>query len=114
MTDTTLRVSEKTYDCIVRTRGAFEQTFGKKLSLDDAMYLAGSYVNIAYDVYKDLEREGLMNIVPTKDGSFNIRWTRIDNILEKGIPRLLTAFQNLKKLLEEKRATVTISSGQVS
>ena len=114
MKETTIRVSEETYSTIVRTRGAFELTFGKKLSLDDAIYLAGSYVNVAYDVYKDLEKQGLVRIVP-KDDSFAINWSpRFDKILERAIPRIMGAFENLKKLLEQKRAVITVADGAVS
>jgi sulfatase maturation enzyme AslB (radical SAM superfamily) len=113
--DTTIRVTAKTYATMIRTRGAFEQTFGKKLSLDDAMYLAGSYVNIAYDIYKDLEQQGLVKIVPTADGSFTIDWSsRVDKILDGAIPRIMKAFENLKKMLNEKKMTTTVANGAVS
>jgi hypothetical protein len=114
MSDTSIRVKAETYKAIVKTRGAFEQTFGRKLTLDDAVYLAGSYVNIAYDIYQDLEKDGYIKVVPQKDGLFDIKWTRIDKILEKAIPRLMEAFQNLKKMLSQKESAVLVASGQVS
>lgn len=113
MPDTSIRVKAETYQVIIKTRGAFEQTFGHKLTLDDAVYLAGSYINVAYDVYQELEKDGLMKIVPDKKGSFNIKWARVDKILDKGIPRLMTAFDNLKKMLSQKQASQVIS-GAVS
>lgn len=114
MSDTSIRVKAETYRIIVKTRGALEQSFGRKLTLDDVVYLAGSYVNVAYDVYQDLEREGLVLIIPQKNGAFDIKWTRIDKILEKAIPRLMDAFQNLKKMLNQKEMTVSVASGQIS
>lgn len=100
--DTTIRVKERTYKTIVKTRGAFEQTFGVKLTLDDAMFLATSYMNIAYEEFQMLLREGLLEILPKKDGSYDIKLMSLDKITQRILPRIITAFKNFEAMLLEK------------
>ena len=100
--DTTIRVTKPTYKTIIKTRGAFEQTFAVKLTLDEAIYLAGSYINIVYEEFQTLLREDLIKIVIEKDGSYNVKWTRLDEIAKRILPRVLVAFQNFQDMLEQK------------
>jgi uncharacterized lipoprotein YehR (DUF1307 family) len=111
MVDTTIRVKDKTYKAIVRTRGAFEQTFGMKLTLDQVMFLAASYVNIAYEEFQTLSHKKLIEIVTENDGLLNIRWTKLEEILKEVLPRLMTAFLNFKKMLNEKEHESTVTVG---
>lgn len=111
MPDTTIRVKDETHKAIVKTRGAFEQTFGIKLSLDEAMYLAASYINIAYEEFQTLSRAELVHIVNEKDGSFSIKFSGLDKIAEKVFPRLLEAFENFKKMVKDKERTEQITVG---
>jgi hypothetical protein len=120
MSDTTIRVKDETYKIIVKTRGAFEQTFGIKMTLDESIFLAASYINVAYDEFQALQRENLIKIVTEKDGSINLKWTSLDNIVTKALPRLLAAFENFKKMLNAKEILKAksrkpiITSGHVS
>ena len=100
--DTTIRVKEETYRTIVKTRGAFEQTFGTKLTLDDTMFLASSYINIAYELLQTLSRENLIEIVPEKGGSSSIKLGSLTQIAVESIPRIVTAFENFKDMLKDK------------
>jgi hypothetical protein len=86
----------------VKTRGAFEQTFGMKMTLDDAIFLASSYINVAYGEFQALQRDKLVKVVTEKDGSINIKWTSLDKIVTKVLPRLLVAFENFKRMLNAK------------
>jgi len=106
--DTSMRVSEDTYKAIVKARGAFEQTFGKRLSLDETTFLAASYVNIAYEEYQKLEQKNLIKTVIDKDGSVEIRWTELGKIVSEVLPRLMSAFANLKLILGRKALSVKI------
>lgn len=111
MPDTTIRVKDETHKAIVKTRGAFEQTFGIKLSLDDAMYLAACYINIAYEELQNLRREDLVHIETEKDGSFSIRFSGMDKITAKVFPRLLEAFENFKKMVKDKEKIEQVTVG---
>ncbi len=102
MVDTSIRVKDETYKVIVKTRGAFEQTFGMKMTLDEAIFLAGSYINVAYDEFQALQRDNLLRIVTQKDGTIDLKWTSLEEIVTKALPRLLTAFENFKKMLNAK------------
>ena len=106
--DTSIRVKEATYKTIVKTRGAFEQTFGTKLTLDEAIFLAASYINIAYEEFQTLSREGLIGIVPEKDGSYGVRVTGLDKIAQRVLPRIITAFENMQTMLKEKEHKVPV------
>ena len=106
--DTTIRVKEQTYRAIVKTRGAFEQTFGRKLTLDDAMFLAASYINIAYEEFQGLLREGLLEIVIEKDGSYGVRLMNLDKIAQIILPRVVTAFENVQGMLKRKEQKIPV------
>ena len=112
MSDTTIRVKNETYTAIVKTRGAFESTFGMKMTLDEAMYLAASYITVAYEEFEDLQREKLVKVVTEKDGSVSLKWGSLDKIVTKALPRLLVAFDNFKKMLNAKE--MLKSKGQMS
>jgi len=102
MVDTTIRVKDKTYKSIIKTRGAFEQTFGVKLTLDEAMFLATSYINIAYEEFQTLVRERLIQIATQEDGSPDIKWSSLDQIAQTVLPRILIAFENFQRMLKQK------------
>ena len=115
--DTTIRVKEETHRAVVKTRGAFEQTFGVKLSLDDAMFLAASYINLAYEEFQKLWREGLIKIVVNKDGSFGVQFKDVDKISQKVLPRVMEAFKNFQTVLKarkEQKAPLSTIAGRVS
>lgn len=114
MVDSSIRVKEETYKTIVKARGAFEQTFGRKLSLDESMFLAASYVNIAYEEFQKLTTANVVKIFTEKDGSFQVKWANLEKILQEVLPRLMLAFANLKEILERKERMVEVTSGQVS
>jgi hypothetical protein len=92
--DTSIRVKDETYKVIVKTRGAFEQTFGMKMTLDEAIFLATSYINVAYDEFQSLQKDNLLTI--------DLKWTSLEKVVTKALPRLLAAFENFKKLLNAK------------
>jgi hypothetical protein len=73
-----------------------------KLTLDDAIFLAASYINVAYEEFQGLQRDKLITIVSKKDGSIDIKWTALNKIVTKILPRLIVAFGNFKKLLNAK------------
>jgi hypothetical protein len=102
MSDTTIRVKSETYAAIVKTRGAFEQTFGMKLTLDDSMFLATAYISIAYELFQTLSREKLIEIVMEKNGSISVNWTSLEQIAVEALPRIMTAFENFKAILKAK------------
>ena len=110
MTDASIRVKEETYKTIIKARGAFEQTFGRKLTLDESMFLAASYVNIAYEEFQKLMTADLVNLVVEKDGTFQVKWVDLEKILLAVLPRLMSAFANLKGILEEKEEKVSPSA----
>jgi hypothetical protein len=112
MVDTTIRVKDETYTAIIKTRGAFERTFGMKMTLDEAMYLATSYINLAYEEFEILQQDKLVQIVTEKDGSINLKWSSLDKIVTKVLPRLLVAFENFKKMLNAKEMLKT--KGQIT
>lgn len=104
--DTSIRISEDTYTNIVKARGALEQTFGRRLSLDETAFIASSYVNIAYEEYQKLEQQHLVKTIVEKDGSVDIKWTQLGKIVAEVLPRLMTAFGNLKLILDKKTLTI--------
>lgn len=113
MRDTTIRVRNSTYKTIVKTRGAFEQTFGKKLTLDETMFLAASYINLAYDEFQNLMRGNLLEIVE-KDGTYTVRLKGLNEITQKVLPRIITAFENFQAMLktsEEQKKPITAIVG---
>jgi hypothetical protein len=112
--DTTIRVKDETHKSIVKARGALEQTFGRKLTLDETVFVSASYVNIAYEEFQKLEKKNLAKVVTEKDGSIEIKWTDLTQILIEVLPRLMNAFANLKRILDRKSHAFSISSGQVS
>jgi hypothetical protein len=112
--DTTIRVKNETHKSIVKARGALEQTFGRKLTLDETVFVSASYVNIAYEELQKLETKNLAKVITEKDGSIEIKWTDLGQILIEVLPRLMTAFANLKRILNRKSNILSISSGQVS
>lgn len=85
------------------------------MTLDDAMFLASSYINIAYEEFQTLLKDGLLKIVPKKGGSYDIKLMRLDKITQKILPRIITAFQQFEVMLQEKeRETLTpITAGHV-
>lgn len=108
--ETTIRVKNTTYKTIIKTRGAFEQTFGAKLTIDDSIYLAGSYINIAYEEFQTLLRKDLIKIVIEKNGSYSVKWTGLDEITKRILPRILVAFQNFQDMLKEKEKMPLIAT----
>ncbi len=112
--DTSIRISEDTYKNVVKARGALEQTFGRRLSLDETTFIASSYVNIAYEEFQKLEQQHLLKAIVEKDGSVEIRWTQLGKIVSEVLPRLMSAFGNLKLILDKKSLTVKMNSGHVS
>jgi thiamine kinase-like enzyme len=106
MSDTTIRVKSETYAAIIKTRGAFEQTFGMKLTLDDAMFLATSYISIVYELFQTLAREKLIEIVTEKNGSISVKWASLEQIAIESLPRIMTAFENFKAILKEKEQKI--------
>jgi hypothetical protein len=113
MKDTSIRVKDETYRSLVRARGAFEHTFGTKLSLDDAMYLAAYYTNLAYGELRNLLREDLVRIAE-KDGEYSLRFgvklsgpyeiarneISKNEIAQKALSRVIASFQNFRAILE--------------
>lgn len=102
MGDTTIRVKDETHKAIVKARGAFEQTFGAKLTLDETIFLSSSYINIAYEELQKLLKKGIFEIVVEKDGTIGIKWRKIEEIAEQVLPRIMVAFENFKAMLTEK------------
>jgi hypothetical protein len=102
LSDSSIRIKDETYKAVVRTRGSFEQTFGMKLTLDDAIFLAAAYINVAYEEFQALQNDKLITIVTKKDGSIDIKWTSLDKIVTKVLPRLILGFGNFKQLLNAK------------
>ena len=100
--DTSLRVKGDTYESVVKCRGAFEQTFGRRLSLDETVFLASQYINIAYEEYQKLEQKHLIKTVLEKDGTLLVKWTELGKIVTEVLPRLMTAFGNLRIMLYRK------------
>lgn len=116
MPDTTIRVKEETYKTIVKTRGSFERTFGVKLSLDDSMYLASSYINLVYDEFQNLRKDDLIRIVE-KDGEYSVQLSGLNQIAQKVLPRVITSFKNFQEVLKAKsgqKEPLAVISGQVS
>ena len=111
--DTSIRVKSETYTTLVRARGAFEQTFGRRLTIDETVYLSAHYVNIAYEECQKLERLHLLKIITERDGSLHIEWSDLGKIVTDVLPRLMKAYENLKKMLSKKES-IEIVSGQVS
>jgi hypothetical protein len=107
--DTSIRVSDDTYKAIIKARGAFEQTFARRLSLDETTFIAASYVNIAYEEYQKLENQHLVKTVIDKDSSVEIRWTELGKIVNAVLPRLMSAFGNLKLILDRKALAIRVS-----
>ncbi len=112
--DTTIRVKDETHKSIIKARGALEQTFGRKLTLDETVFVSASYVNIAYEELQKLENKNLAKVILDKDGSIEIKWNDLSQIIAEVLPRLILAFQNLKQILNKKSQSLYISSGQVS
>lgn len=105
MPDTTIRVKDKTYREIIKTRGAFEKTFGYKLTLDDTMFLACAYISFAYEQLQKLLGKGLIQIVEG-EGTFNVKLSGLQEITNEVLPDVVTGFQNFKKYLEEKQTVI--------
>lgn len=102
MPDTTIRVKGETHKAIVKARGAFEQTFGSKLTLDETIFLSSSYINIAYEELQNLLRDGLIGIVVEKDGTFGVNWSKLEEVIKQVLPRIIIAFENFRAMLVEK------------
>jgi len=100
--DTSIRIKDETYKTIVKSRGAFEQTFGTKLTLDETVFLSTSYVNIVYDVFQSLLKEGHIVIGLDKDGSPCVKSMNLGIIAQKALPPILLAFVNYQKMLKQK------------
>jgi hypothetical protein len=102
MPDTTIRVKDETHKAIVKARGAFEQTFGTKLTFDETIFLSASYINIAYEELQNLLREGLIKIAMEKDGTVGVEWSKLEQVTKQVLPRIIIAFENFKAMLTEK------------
>jgi len=111
MTDTTIRVKDETHKAIVKARGAFEQTFGAKLTLDETIFLSSSYINIAYEELQKLLKKGIFEIVVEKDGTIGIKWRKVEEIAEQVLPRIIIAFENFKAMLTEKEEKRIFATG---
>ena len=100
--DTSVRVKEATYMTTIKARGALEQTFGKKLTLDQTIYLATSYATLIYEIFQPLMKEGQIIITTNKNGTPSVRWSDLDIIARKALPAILVAFMDFQKILEQK------------
>jgi len=105
--DTTVRIGEQTHKELIKTRGAFEQTFGVKLSLDDTLYIATSYINVIFEEYLKLMLEGLIRIDENKNGTVIVTMNNYNQIAQKVMPRLENAFKVLQNALITKEKTKT-------
>lgn len=115
MADTTIRVKDRTYREIIKARGAFERTFGYKLTLDETMFLSSSYISFAYREFQKLLQRGLLTVVDKDGGNFDIRLSGLREITQEVLPDVVEGFQNIKKMLKEKEVQShnVVTSGQV-
>ena len=101
MSRTSMKVSDDTYNMVVKTRGLFEQLFKRKLSLDETIYLASRLISFTYETVQRLNAQDKIKIVESKVGSLKIEG--FDDVSPEVLPEVIDEFTEINDKLTDKK-----------
>lgn len=109
---TSVRIKGDTYRTIIETRGILEQTFRKKLTIDDTIYLSSRLISFIYRTFQKLEAQNKIQISAGEDGTINV--TGVDEVMGEVAPEIVEEFTEINLKLGERekkseRSTVSVS-----
>lgn len=109
MGQTSMKVSENTYKTVIKTRGIFEQLFGKRLTLDETVYLSSRTISLIYEIFQKLDAQGKIKIVDAGDGSLRLDRLEVsDDVFQDIIEEITEINDKLAEKEKEKLARLTV------
>lgn len=100
---TSIKVSNDTYEMIIKTRGIFEQLFRRKLSLDETMYLSARLISFIYENVQRLQAQNRIKIHEVSAGTVNLEGLEnMQAIVQEITPDVVDEFTDINQKLAEK------------